>query len=1072
MIGKGVGKRILAFALGIMLAVPAVPAHSVQAEEGQETQMTDLQEAEAEQSGEMAGTEPKETDVQAAPVLQYVYVDKSYVALPGIQEILVSFTDGTVLEQAVLICENEATGEIYTTEAVKYQDSAVLFQMNYTEEAQTGTYRLREVQLVSEGQEYTYVFQECGIESRYGVNEECITNPDAVVEEEEDSEQPVSFVTMDNEGNLTESDTVQEAMGEAAAELQAEETSSARTVTTGETENAVVVLDPGHGGTDSGAVGNGASEKDLTLKIAKYCKEALERCGGIEVYMTRETDTAVGGSDVAADLKARVDFAASKNADLFVSIHLNSFGKETANGAEVYYPNSNYNATVGSEGKAAAQSIQDELVALGLKNRGIKIRDSESGSTYPDGSLQDYYALIWRCKRAGFPGIIVEHAFIDNASDYEKYLSSDEKLKKLGEADAAGIMKYFGLKIGGWKQDSTGWRYQNEDGTYVKNQWKQIDGDGAWYHFDASGYMNTGFYEENGKSYYLGTNGKMVTKWKYINGFWYYFGTDGVMIKGQWLLLEDVWYYLESDGRMVTGWKTINGYRYYFDENGEMYSGTCTINGVTYHFRSQGGIRIGWSLTGGYWYYTKEDLTKAVGFCEIGEKTYYFDTYGRMQTDWVLVSGTWYYFDEDGAMVTGWIKLKGCWYYLQADGKMAVGFQKIEGHTYYFKSNGAMKTGWVKSGNNWYYFRSSGAMCTGWIRLNGIWYYLEADGKMATGWKTIDGKNYYLGEDGAMYTGTHVIDGDTYQFDTSGACLNKKTSGWVTENGNKYYVVNDTKITGWKSIDGTWYYFDPDTAVMQTGWIKVKEVWYYLDDTGAMQKGWLTDGGYQYYLNTASNSYGAEGAMLRGYCEIDGTWYYFNKGKSPEGALTYTGVTKIMGSSELGSDKDTVVGKMVTMYKNRGATYPAEVMKAGGAADITAFCEILYEEAVLEGVKPEIVFGQAMKETGYLQYGGDVKVEQYNFAGLGASGGGASGATFPDVRTGLRAQVQHLKAYASDENLKNECVDPRFKYVVRNTAPYVEWLGIQENPNGKGWAVDINYGIALMNLYVKPMYML
>lgn len=58
---------------------------------------------------------------------------------------------------------------------------------------------------------------------------------------------------------------------------------------------------------------------------------------------------------------------------------------------------------------------------------------------------------------------------------------------------------------------------------------------------------------------------------------------------------------------------------------------------------------------------------------------------------------------------------------------------------------------------------------------------------------------------------------------------------------------------------------------------------------------------------------------------IDGTWYYFNKGKSPEGALTYTGVTKIMGSSELGSDKDTVVGKMVTMYKNRGATYPAEV---------------------------------------------------------------------------------------------------------------------------------------------------
>ena len=73
---------------------------------------------------------------------------------------------------------------------------------------------------------------------------------------------------------------------------------------------------------------------------------------------------------------------------------------------------------------------------------------------------------------------------------------------------------------------------------------------------------------------------------------------------------------------------------------------------------------------------------------------------------------------------------------------------------------------------------------------------------------------------------------------------------------------------------------------------------------------------------------------------------------------------------------------------------------------------------------------------------------------------------------GVREQIQHLKAYASNERLMQTCVDPRFLYVARGPAEYVEWLGIQENPNGKGWAVDINYGIALMNLYVKPMYML
>ena len=142
---------------------------------------------------------------------------------------------------------------------------------------------------------------------------------------------------------------------------------------------------------------------------------------------------------------------------------------------------------------------------------------------------------------------------------------------------------------------------------------------------------------------------------------------------------------------------------------------------------------------------------------------------------------------------------------------------------------------------------------------------------------------------------------------------------------------------------------------------------------------------------------------------------------------------------------------MVRMFGNR--TYPSEALEKGGAPDITTFCRILYDEAVLEGVKPEVVFGQAMKETGHLQFGGDVKVEQFNFAGLGATGNGEPGNSYESVQIGLRAQVQHLKAYASDEELKSECVDNRFKYVTRKCAPYVEWLGIQENPEGKGWAL-------------------
>ena len=77
----------------------------------------------------------------------------------------------------------------------------------------------------------------------------------------------------------------------------------------------------------------------------------------------------------------------------------------------------------------------------------------------------------------------------------------------------------------------------------------------------------------------------------------------------------------------------------------------------------------------------------------------------------------------------------------------------------------------------------------------------------------------------------------------------------------------------------------------------------------------------------------------------------------------------------------------------------------------------MIEEADAEGVRGEVVFEQAMLETGWLQFGGDASAGQFNFSGLGTTGGGVAGNSFPDVRTGIRAQVQHLKAYASSEEL-------------------------------------------------------
>lgn len=121
--------------------------------------------------------------------------------------------------------------------------------------------------------------------------------------------------------------------------------------------------------------------------------------------------------------------------------------------------------------------------------------------------------------------------------------------------------------------------------------------------------------------------------------------------------------------------------------------------------------------------------------------------------------------------------------------------------------------------------------------------------------------------------------------------------------------------------------------------------------------------------------------------------------------------------------------------------------------DAPFYAQIYKEEGELEGVRWDIAFAQSIKETNWFRFGGDVLVEQNNFAGIGTVGGGVRGNYFPDARTGIKAQIQHLKAYASTEALKGECIDPRFKYVSRGIAPNIEDLG-----SGK-WASDTdNYG--------------
>lgn len=176
---------------------------------------------------------------------------------------------------------------------------------------------------------------------------------------------------------------------------------------------------------------------------------------------------------------------------------------------------------------------------------------------------------------------------------------------------------------------------------------------------------------------------------------------------------------------------------------------------------------------------------------------------------------------------------------------------------------------------------------------------------------------------------------------------------------------------------------------------------------------------------------------------------------------------RIMGSSSI------TVDQMVNFYENGkgnvsydtfGESQYNGCLTQGGAPDIRTYCQIFKEEAENEGVKVEVAFTQAMLETGYLKFGGDVKPDQYNFAGIGATGNGNPGNSFGDVRTGIRAQIQHLKCYASTDSLNLAKVDPRWSNNLRGKAIYVEYLSIPNNPYGTGWAASATYGNDLLKL--------
>ena len=715
--------------------------------------------------------------------MEFLYIESKELVAPGTQNIVVSWKEAIDdIQNMVLVYENEQ-GKRLTLKESKRNDESIVFTKDFIA-SEAGTYKIKGVEYFVGNEEKYFAFDDVEIAASFKVVKGQTIEDDAIAKVEVESDGTVDK----KEVNAEIKDAV------ASTDAAPKKKTKARRA---KSSNIVVVLDPGHGGSDSGATRGSVYEKNINFKVAQYCKAELEQYCGVTVYMTRTGDT-------NPSLEKRAQIAANYGANILVSIHQNS-GSSSAYGAEVYYPNRNYKPAIGASGEAVADFIQKELVSLGLKDRGTKIRNTANGSTYADGSYSDYYGIIRNSKNLGVPAIIVEHAFLSNASDYNNFLSSDSKLQKLGIADATGIAKAFGLSKGKWVDTENGRMYQFGDGTYARNRQIVLSG-------------------------------------------------------------------------------TVNQRCFYFDENGYL------VKGIFQNKNNK------------VWYYADEET-------------------GGIRTE------------------AGFVTWKGNRYYVTPGGAVAFNQQvvidgKVNQRCFYFGENGQLVKGIFQNKNN------------------KVWYYADE-------------------ETGGIRT----------------------EAGFVTWKGNKYYVT-------------------PGGAIAVNQQIKFKDTIYSFDSSGKLFK------------------------------------------EEQIGTL-------ISGESEASIDA------MVDFYKKSNKKYPQEIYASKGATNIEEFCQIYDEEATAEGIRAEVAFCQAMKETGWLQFGGDVKASQCNFAGIGATGGGVSGASFKDVRTGVRAQIQHLKAYANTLPLNNACVDPRFKYVKRGSAPYVEWLGKNANPNGVGWAPAANYGTSIVQMMNK-----
>lgn len=1119
-------KPILALVLSLVLSVSTLSnMYTVRADDEitQEEPVVEETQTEEETTEEQVPTVEEQTPTEEEQVpaeeeepvveeeqlgdsnmMEYFLVDNPVLSNGETENFILSLNNAEGYSDFRLTIQKE-DGTSFDLECSEQVDNLVKFSRVFTEE-EKGQYSVTTLHYVYNGQAYYLNFSDLEMDVKFGVDQEYdgydATLPDLT--EDSISSEGIIEVT---DVNKAEEEIVNGVASQPAT-MSVDEFS--RHATGGMT----ICLDPGHGGSDSGATAFGAKESDLTLKIAQYCKEELAKYD-VNVVMTRTTDTRLS-EEAAMDLKNRVEVAKKAGASYFISIHINSAQNSAAHGAEVYYPNTSGNKNLSTNGQNLAKAIQKQLTALGLYDRGIKIRNYTDGTTSsnPNSSDQDYYGVIRYAKQANITGLIVEHCFISNKEEFDKYLGSNAKLQQLGIADAKGIVSALGLQAKNAHIDALAAENRNvlADGTYTISTLLNSN-----YVLDVKdGHTNNGaniqLYENNdtaaqqfnvshdSQGYVTFTNvksGKVLDLSDAVvknGGNIQQYKSNGTRAQ-KWIVKRD------GDGYIIISALNSN---YVLDLHNAVVNNYRNIQLYSYN----GTNAQRWNITK---YVSKEQRinnlaaqnknTLADGvyeICSVKNSNYALDvnsasTSNGANVQLYLRNGTQAQAFKVSHDSQGFVTFTNInsGKVIDLDGAITKNGRNI--HQY--ASNGTraqkwivqqsgsgysivsaidtsfaldIRNGFVYSGSNIQLYKSNNTAAQQWTfnkyvteRERCDSYASQNKGRMPDGVYYIKNQNvgYALDvADGSLYGGANV---QLYS-------LNRT-------NAQKWKITHDS--TGYVSFQNV----GSGMYLTASGSGRTANV-YQQRQTNDYNQKWIVmfDNNQNLRIVSALNStmvLDVKDGKIRRCSNIQ--LYTSNNSNAQKWVFEYINTNATGGLMQIMGTSQTTVAQMVRYYNANASGYDTFKAKyngkydgclaKGGASTINQFAQIFYEEATAEGVRAEVAFTQCMKETGFLKYGGDVLPNQYNFAGIGATGA-VHGASFSNVRMGVRAQIQHLKAYGSVSPLTNPCVDPRFNLVKRGSAQYVEWLGIKENPNGYGWATSKNYGhdiVSMVNVLLK-----